>query len=57
MDIKSKSALLALFGPLFLFMALMCGIAVDDGYIRSIDDPLTEYIPELFEQLSNCGKF
>ena len=27
--------------------SLMCGIAVDDGYIRSIDDPVTEYIPEL----------
>lgn len=25
----------------------MCGIAVDDGYIRSIDDAVTEYIPEL----------
>lgn len=27
--------------------SLMCGIAVDDGYIRSIDDAVTEYIPEL----------
>jgi len=27
--------------------SLMCGIAVDDGYIRSIDDPVTEYLPEL----------
>jgi CubicO group peptidase (beta-lactamase class C family) len=27
--------------------SLMCGIAVDDGYIHSIDDAVTEYIPEL----------
>ena len=27
--------------------SLMCGIAVDDGYIRSIDDPVTVYLPEL----------
>ena len=27
--------------------SLMCGIAVDDGYIHSIDDPVTDYLPEL----------
>ncbi len=27
--------------------SLMCGIAVDDGYIRSINDPITDYLPEL----------
>lgn len=27
--------------------SLLCGIAVDEGYIRSIDDPVTEYMPEL----------
>ena len=27
--------------------SLMCGIAVDDGYIRSIDDDVTQYLPEL----------
>ena len=27
--------------------SLMCGIAVDDGYIRSIDDAVTDYLPEL----------
>ena len=27
--------------------SLMCGIAVDDGYIHSIDDAVTDYIPEL----------
>lgn len=27
--------------------SLLCGIAVDDGYIHSIDDAVTEYLPEL----------
>jgi CubicO group peptidase (beta-lactamase class C family) len=27
--------------------SLLCGIAVDDGYIESIDDPVTKYLPEL----------
>lgn len=27
--------------------SLLCGIAIDDGYIRSIDDPVTDYLPEL----------
>ena len=27
--------------------SLLCGIAVDEGYIESIDDPVTKYLPEL----------
>ena len=27
--------------------ALLCGIAIDEGFIRSVHDPVTEYIPEL----------
>lgn len=27
--------------------SLLCGIAVDDGYIKCIDDPVTNYLPEL----------
>lgn len=27
--------------------SLLCGIAVDDGYIHGIDDPVTDYLPEL----------
>ena len=30
--------------------SLMCGIAVDDGYIHSIDDPVTDYLPELLKK-------
>ena len=27
--------------------ALLCGIAIDEGYIKSIHDPVTDYMPEL----------
>ena len=27
--------------------SLLCGIAVDEGYIEGIDDPVTKYLPEL----------
>ena len=30
--------------------SLLCGIAVDEGCIRSIDDPVTDYIPELLKK-------
>ena len=29
--------------------SLLCGIAVDDGYIKSVDDPVTDYLPELLK--------
>ena len=27
--------------------SLLCGIAVDEGYIKSVDDAVTDYLPEL----------
>ncbi len=30
--------------------SLLCGIAVDDGFIHSIDDPVTNYLPELLKK-------
>ena len=30
--------------------SLLCGIAVDDGYIKSIDDAVTDYLPELLKK-------
>ena len=27
--------------------SLLCGIAVDEGYIKSINDAVTDYLPEL----------
>ena len=30
--------------------SLLCGIAVDEGFIHSIDDPVTDYLPELLKK-------
>ncbi len=30
--------------------SLLCGIAVDEGRIKSIDDPVTDYLPELLKK-------
>ena len=30
--------------------SLLCGIAVDEGFIKSIDDPVTDYLPELMSK-------
>ena len=30
--------------------SLLCGIAVDEGYIKSIYDPVTDYMPELLKK-------
>jgi len=31
------------------FISFLIGAAIDDGYITSIEDPLTDYVPELLE--------
>lgn len=36
--------------------SLLCGIAVDEGYIKSVNDPVTEYIPELAKYNSTYKK-
>ena len=32
------------------FISFLIGAAIDDGLIKSIEDPITNYIPELFER-------
>jgi CubicO group peptidase (beta-lactamase class C family) len=32
------------------FASALVGIAIDEGYIRSVDEPITNYIPELLEK-------
>ncbi|MCM3273515.1 serine hydrolase [Paenibacillus elgii] len=29
------------------FTSALIGIAIDEGYIRSVNDPITDYLPEL----------
>ena len=35
--------------------SLLCGIAVDEGYIKSIDDPVTVYLTELLNHPASAG--
>lgn len=32
------------------FTSALIGIAIDEGYINSVDDPITDYLPELLER-------
>ena len=38
------------------FISLLIGFAIQDGYIQSIADPMTKYIPELKERDSRFEK-
>lgn len=38
------------------FISFLIGAAIDDGYIHSIDDKMTQYIPELEERNPNFAK-
>lgn len=42
-----RAATSTLFSVSKSLTSLLCGIAMDEGFIKSIDDPVTEYIPEL----------
>lgn len=37
-------------------MGLLAGIAVDQGYINSIDDKVADYLPKYFEEISDSTK-
>lgn len=37
-------------------ISLLVGIAVDKGMIESVDDPIADYLPEYFEDISNEQK-
>ncbi|MDY8137484.1 serine hydrolase [Aquimarina sp. 2201CG5-10] len=38
------------------FISFLIGAAIDDGIIKSVDDPITNYIPELLERDSSFKK-
>ena len=38
------------------FISFLIGAAIDDGLIRSINDPITEYIPELLQRDQRFGR-
>ncbi len=37
-------------------ISLLAGIAVDKGYIESVDDRISKYLPEYFESISDSAK-
>lgn len=45
-DIK-RDAVSTVFSISKSLTALLCGIAIDEGYIKSVSDPVTDYLPEL----------
>jgi len=38
------------------FISFLIGTAIDDGFIKSVNEPITNYIPELLERDSNFEK-
>ena len=43
----SSDRLATIFSVSKSITSLVCGIAIDDGFIKSVDDPVTDYLPEL----------
>lgn len=38
------------------FVSALVGFAIEDGYIRSVNDPITDYLPELLERDFQFGE-
>jgi CubicO group peptidase (beta-lactamase class C family) len=38
------------------FISTLIGFAIEDGYIHSVDDPMTLYVPELSDRDANFGR-
>ena len=47
---SSREATQAAFSVTKSFVSTLVGIALDEGFIGSLDDPVTDYIPELLER-------
>lgn len=43
----NRSSISTVFSISKSLTSLLCGIAIDKGYIKSINDPVTDYLPEL----------
>jgi len=52
----SANRLATIFSVSKSITSLLCGIAVDEGYIESIDDPVTKYLPELKKKDPRWGR-
>jgi len=47
---SSREAIQSSFSAAKSFTSTLVGIAIDEGYIRGLDDPITAYLPELLER-------
>jgi len=47
---SSRESIQTSFSAAKSFTATLVGIAIDEGYIQSLDDPITDYLPELLER-------
>jgi len=45
-----RDSLLTSFSVAKSFASALIGIAIDEGYIRSVDDPISDYLPELADR-------
>ncbi|NIS80635.1 MAG: serine hydrolase [Anaerolineales bacterium] len=52
---SSHEATQASFSAAKSFVSTLVGIAIEEGYIDSLDDPVTTYIPELLERDTRFG--
>jgi CubicO group peptidase (beta-lactamase class C family) len=46
---SSREAIQGSFSAAKSFVSTLVGIAIDEGYIESLDDPITVYLPELLD--------
>jgi CubicO group peptidase (beta-lactamase class C family) len=46
----SRDTIVTSFSVAKSFTSALIGAAIDDGYINSVDDPITDYLPELAER-------
>ena len=53
---SSRDSLQTSFSAAKSFTSTLVGIAIDEGYIQSLDDPITDYLPELSERDSRFEK-
>jgi CubicO group peptidase (beta-lactamase class C family) len=53
---SSRKALQGAFSAAKSFTATLIGIAIEEGFIHNLDDPITDYLPELLERDSSFAE-
>jgi CubicO group peptidase (beta-lactamase class C family) len=55
-DGYSRDSMATSFSVAKSFDSVLVGIAIDEGFIGSVDDPITDYLPELLERDPDFGR-